>query len=191
LVVQDYGGPVGFRMAMAHPERLQALIIQNAVAHDSGLGLVWQTRRAFWADRRAHEAALRENFLSPDATRARHLGNDPAIDRYDPDLWTDELTFLNRPGQADIQLELFYDYRTNVASYPTWQRWLRRTQPRTLVLWGRYDASFRAQEADSYRADLPAAEIHLLDGGHFVMDTCADETAQRVRAFLTTEANGV
>jgi pimeloyl-ACP methyl ester carboxylesterase len=190
LVVQDYGGPVGFRMAMAHPERLEALIIQNAVAHDSGLGPLWQTRHAFWADRAVHEAALRENFLSLAATRARHLGKDPAIDRYDPDLWTDEFAFLNRPGQAEIQVELFYDYRTNVAAYPTWQQWLRRNQPRTLVLWGRHDASFQAQEADSYQADLPDAEIHLLDGGHFVMDTCADEAAQRIRAFLTRMTNG-
>ena len=185
LLVQDYGGPVGFRMAMAHPERLEALIIQNAVAHESGLGPLWRTRRAFWADRATHEPALRENFLSLVATRGRHLGNDPATDRYDPDLWTDESAFLNRPGQAEIQVELFYDYRTNLAAYPVWQQWLRTRRPRTLVLWGRHDASFLAREADSYRADLPDAEIHLLDGGHFVLDTCADEAARRIRAFLT------
>ncbi|MFF5306475.1 alpha/beta fold hydrolase [Streptomyces sp. NPDC013161] len=185
LLVQDYGGPVGFRMAMAHPERLEALIIQNAVAHESGLGPLWRTRRAFWADRATHEPALRENFLSLAATRGRHLGNDPATERYDPDLWTDESAFLNRPGQAEIQVELFYDYRTNLAAYPVWQQWLRTRRPRTLVLWGRHDASFLAREADSYRADLPDAEIHLLDGGHFVLDTCADEAARRIRAFLT------
>lgn len=184
LYLQDYGGPVGFRMAMAHPEHLDALIIQNAVAHDTGLGPLWQTRRAFWADRATHEPALRENFLSLAATRARHLGTDPATDRYDPDLWTDEYAFLSRPGQAEIQVELFYDYRTNVAAYPAWQQWLRRTKPRTLVLWGRHDASFQAQEVDSYRADLPDAQVHLLDGGHFVLDTRADEVAERIRAFL-------
>ncbi|WP_262060211.1 alpha/beta fold hydrolase [Streptomyces sp. STR69] len=188
LVVQDYGGPVGFRMAMAHPERLEALVIQNAVAHESGLGPLWETRRAFWADRATHEPELRENFLSLAATRGRHLGNDPATDRYDPDLWTDEFAFLNRPGQADIQVDLFYDYRTNLAAYPVWQQWLRARQPRTLVLWGRHDASFRAGEADLYRADLPDAEVHLLDGGHFVLDTCADEAAERIRAFLTALA---
>ncbi|MFD9326257.1 alpha/beta fold hydrolase [Streptomyces sp. NPDC060065] len=112
LLVQDYGGPVGFRMAMAHPERLEALIVQNAVVHESGLGPLWETRHAFWADRAAHEPELRENFFSLAATRGRHLGNDPATDRYDPDLWTDEFAFLNRPGQADIQVDLFYDYRT-------------------------------------------------------------------------------
>jgi pimeloyl-ACP methyl ester carboxylesterase len=184
LYLQDYGGPVGFRMAMAHPEHLDALIIQNAVAHDTGLGPLWQTRRAFWADRETHEPALRGNFLSLAVTRARHLGTDPATDRYDPDLWTDEYAFLSRPGQAEIQVELFYDYRTNVAAYPAWQQWLRRTRPRTLVLWGRYDASFQAQEADSYQADLPDAQVHLLDGGHFVLDTRADEVAERIRVFL-------
>ncbi|WP_043664751.1 alpha/beta fold hydrolase [Streptomyces xylophagus] len=188
LVLQDYGGPVGFRMAMAHPERLEALVILNAVAHESGLGPLWETRRAFWADRATHEPELRENFLSLAATRGRHLGNDPATDRYDPDLWTDEFAFLNRPGQAEIQLDLFYDYRTNLAAYPVWQQWLRDRQPRTLVLWGRHDASFQAREADSYRADLPDAEVHLLDGGHFVLDTCADEAAERIRAFLTALA---
>jgi pimeloyl-ACP methyl ester carboxylesterase len=178
LYLQDYGGPVGFRLARAHPGRLEALIIQNAVAHDSGLGPLWATRRAFWADRAAHEAALRENFLSLAATRARHLGTDPATERYDPDLWTDEYAFLTRPGQADIQTELFYDYRTNVAAYPLWQRWLREHQPRTLVLWGRYDASFETREVDNYRADLPAVRAHVLDGGHFLLDTCADEAAE-------------
>ncbi|MGW3353555.1 alpha/beta fold hydrolase [Nonomuraea rubra] len=184
LFMQDYGGPVGFRMAMAHPDRLDGLIIQNAVAHDSGLGPLWQTRRAFWADRAAHEPALRENFLSLDATRARHLGTDPSVECYDPDLWTDEYAFLTRPGQAEIQVELFYDYRTNVAAYPVWQRWLREHQPRTLVLWGRYDSSFQVQEADNYRADLPEAQVHVLDGGHFVLDTRADEAAGHIRAFL-------
>lgn len=184
LYVQDYGGPVGFRMALARPDRLDALIIQNAVAHEGGLGPLWRTRRAFWDDRAANEPALRENFLSLAATRTRHIGTDPAIDRYDPDLWTDEHAFLSRSGQAEIQLELFYDYRTNVAAYPLWQRWLSEHRPRTLVLWGRHDASFQVQETDNYRADLPDAQVHLLDGGHFVLDTCADEAAGHIRAFL-------
>ena len=95
LYMQDYGGPVGFRMALAHPERVEALIIQNAVAHNEGLGAVWGTRRAFWQDRGAHETALRANLLSLAAARTRHVGGDPAVDRYDPDLWTDEFAFLS------------------------------------------------------------------------------------------------
>ena len=116
--MQDYGGPVGFRLAIAHPERLDALIVQNSVAHEDCLGPLWKTRREFWADRQTHEAALRENFFSYAATRQRHVGTSPNIGNYDPDLWTDELAFLSRSGQQDIQTDLFYDYRTNVASYP-------------------------------------------------------------------------
>lgn len=184
LYMQDYGGPVGLRLAIAHPERVDALIVQNAVAHDSGLSRSWEVRRAFWADRATHEAALRENLLSLETTRARHLGADPAVERYDPDLWTDEFAFLRQPGQADIQTELFYDYRTNVASYPAWQAWLREHQPRLLVLWGRYDRSFDISEPESYRRDLPRADIHLLEAGHFALDTAVDEAATLIRQFL-------
>jgi pimeloyl-ACP methyl ester carboxylesterase len=99
LYMQDYGGPVGFRMILAHPERVEALIVQDAVAHDEGLGANWNTRRAFWADRAANESALRANLLSLETTRARHDGNDPDVERHDPDLWTDEYYFLNRPAR--------------------------------------------------------------------------------------------
>lgn len=120
LYMQDYGGPVGFRMALAHPDRIEALIVQDAVAHNEGLGENWKTRRAFWADRAANESALRTNLLSLPTTRTRHVGNDPDPDRYDPDLWTDEFYFLNQPEQAQIQSDLFYDYRSNVEAYPKW-----------------------------------------------------------------------
>jgi pimeloyl-ACP methyl ester carboxylesterase len=129
LYMQDYGGPVGFRMALAHPERVEALIVQDAVAHNEGLGANWATRRAFWADRPAHEEALRKNLLSLDTTKTRHVGDDPHIELYDPDLWADEYAFLNAPGQAQIQSDLFYDYRTNVECYPKLQAWLRKIQP--------------------------------------------------------------
>jgi pimeloyl-ACP methyl ester carboxylesterase len=184
LYMQDYGGPVGFRMALVHPERVQALIIQNAVAHDEGLGPNWKTRRAFWNDRGAHESALRTNLLSFESTRTRHVGDDPHVERYDPDLWTDEFNFLNQPGQADIQTELFYDYQTNVASYPKWQVWLQKTQPKTLVLWGKHDKSFTISEPEAYRRDVPRADVHVLDAGHFALDTAADEIASLVAGFL-------
>ena len=184
LYMQDYGGPVGFRMVLAHPERVEALIVQDAVAHDTGLGANWKTRREYWADRAANEAALRTNLLSLAATRARHVGNDPDVERHDPDLYTDEFYFLNQPGQADIQSDLFYDYRTNVTAYPTWQAWLRKTQPRLLVIWGKYELSFDPSEPESYRRDVPKAEIHSVDGGHFALDTAADEVARLVAAFV-------
>lgn len=184
LYLQDYGGPVGFRLALAHPERIQGLIIQAAVAHDTGLGANWQTRRAFWADRTTHEASLRTNLLSLATTRTRHVGNDPQIERYDPDLWTDEFRFLNQPGQADIQSDLFYDYQANVAAYPTWQAWMQQNQPRLLVIWGKYELSFDASEPEAYRRDVPEAQIHIVDGGHFALDTAADEIANLVDSFL-------
>jgi pimeloyl-ACP methyl ester carboxylesterase len=140
-------------------------------------------RRAFWENRSANEQALRANLLSFETTRARHVGHDPDVQRYDPDLWTDEFAFLSRPGQADIQTDLFYDYRTNVASYPSWQAWLRQKQPRLLVVWGKYDPSFELSEAQAYRADVPGAEVHILDAGHFALDTAADEIAAYIVEF--------
>jgi len=187
LYMQDYGGPVGFRMALAHPERVQALIVQNAVAHNEGLGAIWATRRAFWADRSAHEEALRKNLLSLEAAKTRHIGDDPRIELYNPDLWTDEYAFLNAPGQAQIQSDLFYDYRTNVDAYPKWQAWLQKTQPKLLVLWGKHDPSFDIGEPERYRRDVPNAEVHILDAGHFALDTRADEIAALVHEFMNTQ----
>ena len=184
LFMQDYGGAVGFRLALAHPERIEALIVQNAVAHNEGLGANWKVRRAFWVDRLANETTLRTNLLSLATTRTRHVGSDPNVERYDPDLWTDEFAFLSQPGQADIQTDLFYDYRTNVESYPKWQAWMRETQPRLLVLWGKYDPSFELSEPQAYRRDVPKAQVHILDGGHFALDTAADEIATLIRGFV-------
>ena len=187
LYMQDSGGPVGFRMILAHPERVDKLIVQNAVSHNEGLGALWNTRRAFWADRAQYEAALRKNLLSLETTRGRHLGSDPNVELYDPDLWTDEFAFLSQPGQADIQTDLFYDYRTNVQSYPAWQEWLRKHQPKLLVIWGRYDPSFDISEPEAYRRDVPGAQVHVLDGGHFVLDTQAPAAAGLIRQFLGHE----
>jgi pimeloyl-ACP methyl ester carboxylesterase len=184
LYMQDYGGPVGFRMAVAHPDRIEALIIQDAVAHNEGLGANWKTRRAFWADRAANETALRTNLLSLPTTRTRHVGDDPNVERYDPDLWTDEFYFLNQPGQDEIQSDLFYDYRTNVEGYLKWREWMREKQPRLLVIWGKHDLSFDPGEPERYRIDVPGAQVHVLDAGHFALDTAADEIAELVRAFV-------
>jgi pimeloyl-ACP methyl ester carboxylesterase len=184
LYMQDYGGPVGFRMILAHPERVEALIVQDAVAHNEGLGANWKTRRAFWADRATNESALRTNLLSLAATRTRHVGNDPNVERYNPDLWTDEYYFLNQPGQGDIQSDLFYDYRTNVDAYPRWQAWMREKRPRLLVIWGKYELSFDPGEPERYRIDVPNAEVHIVDGGHFALDTAADQISAFVQGFL-------
>jgi pimeloyl-ACP methyl ester carboxylesterase len=184
LFVQDYGGPIGFRLALAHPERVQALIVQNAVAHEQGLSDLWGPRRAFWADRVTHEAAVRANLLSLEATKQRHVGRSPYPERIDPQTWEDEYALLTRPGMVEIHLDLFYDYRTNVASYPAWQAYLREHQPPTLVVWGRHDLSFTVAGALAFGEDVPEADIHLLDAGHFALDEAAVQIADLVRRFL-------
>jgi pimeloyl-ACP methyl ester carboxylesterase len=189
LYVQDYGGPVGFRLASAHPERVTDLIVQNAVAHEEGIsGPLWDARKKFWADRPRYEDKVRANLISVDAARLRHVGSAPHGERYDPDLWTDEAAFLARPGEDKLQLDLFYDYRTNVLAYPAWQAWLKKYQPHTLILWGKYDPSFSIAEVDAFRRDLPAAEVHILDAGHFALDEAPVLVSNLMRIFLDPEA---
>jgi pimeloyl-ACP methyl ester carboxylesterase len=109
------------------------------------------------------------------------------VERYDPDLWTDEFAFLNQPGQAEIPLDLFYDYRTNIDAYPTWQAWMRQKQPRLLVIWGKYDLSFDLSEPEAYRRDIWNAGVHVLDAGHFALDTKANEIAALVDQFMKAQ----
>lgn len=184
LYLQDYGGPVGMRLALSHPERVEALVIQNAVAHDEGLSPLWEARRAFFTDRSAHEERVRQNLVSPEATRQRHLGSSPHPERIDPDSWTDELAFLQRPGMGQLQLELFYDYRTNLENYPKWQQYLTAQKPNILVLWGKYDPSFTVAGATAYAKDVADAEVHLLEAGHFALDERPEEIAALMRRFL-------
>ena len=184
LFVQDYGGPVGFRLALSHPERVRGIIIQNAVSHEQGLSSLWNARRRYWADPAGELDNLKANFTSLDATRLRHIGTSPHPEHYDPDSWCDEYAFLSRPGQADIQAMLFLDYQSNVASYQRWQKWLREVQPPILVIWGKYDPSFTVAGATAYADDVPDAEIHLLEAGHFALDEATDEVAGLVRRFL-------
>lgn len=187
LFVQDYGGPVGFRLAQMHPERIGAIVIQNAVAHEEGLGPLWTTRRQYWANREAYAEKLRANLISLEAAKQRHVGTDPDPSLYDPDAWTDEFAFLSRPGEGRIQEDLFYDYRTNVASYPAWQAYLKAHHPPMLVLWGKYDPSFTVAGAWAYQKDVPDAEVHILDAGHFAMDTKGQEVADFTLQFLSRQ----
>lgn len=183
LYLHDYGGPVGFRIMAAHPERVQTLIIQNANAYREGLGVKWTGIAQYWTDPKAHPEVL-DTFISLAATEQRHTAGTSHPERYDPDTWTDEYAHLSRPGQREIQGALLYDYRTNVASYPAWQAWLREHKPPTLVVWGKNDPSFIAPGAEAYRRDLPNAEIHLLDAGHFAFDEQVDEIASLMLDFL-------
>ena len=186
LFLHDYGGPVGFRIMLAHPERLQALIISNANAYKDGLGAKWAGIAQYWADRDAH-ASVVDTFLSLAATEQRHTLGTSHPERYNPDTWTDEFAHLSRPGQREIQADLLYDYRTNVASYPAWQAWLRQHKPPTLVAWGANDPSFIAAGGEAFRRDLPDAEIHLLGAGHFALDEKNDEIAALILAFMARQ----
>ena len=174
-------------MALAHPERVQTQTVQDAVAHNEGLGANRGTRRAFWADRPSYEEALRKNLPSLATTKTRRVGDDPHVELYDPDLWTDECAFLNAAGQAQIQSDLFYDYRTIVDDYPKWQAWMQKTQTMLLVIWGKHDLSFDLGEPERYHQNVPSAKICVLDAGHFALDTKAGEVADLVRAFMKAQ----
>ena len=182
--LHDYGGPVGFRIMAKHPERLQALIIQNANVYKEGLGAKWAGIARYWEDPDAHPEVL-DAFTSLAATEQRHTLGTSHPERYNPDTWTDEFAHLSKPGQREIQGGLLYDYRTNVALYPTWQAWLREHKPPTLVVWGRNDPSFVAAGAAAFQRDLPNARIHLLDAGHFALDEKNDEIAGLILQFMS------
>ena len=181
--IHDYGAPVGFRMMVMRPDRVQALIAQNANTYEEGLGPKWTLIRKYWADPKGHPEVF-EAFMSPIATEQRHTQGTSHPERYNPDTWSDEIAHLAKPGQREIQAALLYDYRTNVASYPAWQAWLREHKPPTLVVWGRNDPSFIAAGGDAYRRDVPDAEIHQIDAGHFVFDEQADEVVRLVITFM-------
>jgi len=183
LYIHDYGAPVGFRIMLAHPERLQVLIVQNGNAYREGLGPKWTKIEQYWADPTAHQDVV-DAFLSFGATKERHIGGTSHPELYNPDSWTDEFARLSAPGQREIQAALLYDYRTNVAAYPRWQAWLREHKPPTLVVWGANDPSFIAAGGEAFIGDLPDAEIHLLDAGHFAMDEKNDEIAELILRFM-------
>lgn len=186
LYVHDYGGPVGFRLALTHPERVTAFIVQNAVAHNDGLEEKrWAGPRAFWADRAKYEDQYKQRLIALQSTKARHIGSSPHPERYNPDLWDDELAYLNKPGIAQIQVDLFYDYRTNIAAYPAWQEYLRKDKPPMLIVWGKYDQTFALPEVDAFKRDIPNAEVHVLDAGHFALDEAVDQIAAYMRPFLS------
>jgi pimeloyl-ACP methyl ester carboxylesterase len=184
LYLQDYGGPVGFRVALARPERVRALIVQNAVMHEEGLTPLWDLRRAYWAERAAYEQKIRAGLESVSAGIARHVGSRPSIEDFNPDLWMDEIAFLRRPGVAAIQLDLIHDYQSNVRAYPEWQAYLRERRPPLLIPWGIHDPIFSTQGAQAMRREQPAARVYLLDAGHFAINDRADDIAGFVRALL-------
>jgi pimeloyl-ACP methyl ester carboxylesterase len=184
LYVMDYGAPVGFRLALKHPERVSALIIQNGNAYEAGMGEFWAATRALWADNSEANREVMRPFLQIEATRMQYVAGVKDISRIDPAAWIHDQFFLNRPGNDAIQLEIMYDYRANVACYPAFHDYFRTFQPPALIVWGRNDPIFLPAGAQAFLSDLPHAELHLLDTGHFALEDKADEMIPLIRQFL-------
>ena len=184
LYVMDYGAPVGFRLAVRHPERVTALIVQNGNAYTEGLREFWTPFRQYWQDNSPASREVLRGFLRIDATIFQYTYGVRDTSLVSPDAWTVDQYRLDRPGNNEIQLDLFYDYRTNVDLYPAWQAYLRTYQPPTLVVWGKNDPIFPAQGAEPFKRDLTNLEFHLLDTGHFALETHGNEIAGLMRGFL-------
>jgi pimeloyl-ACP methyl ester carboxylesterase len=185
LYVQDYGAPVGYRLASQHPERVQALIVQNGNAYAEGLANdFWKPIEAYWAGKTPENAAPLRQALKVDAIKWQYTNGTRQPEKIDPDTWTIDQALLERPGQEEIQLALFYSYGSNPPNYPKWQEFFRNYQPPTLVVWGKNDEIFPAAGATPYLRDLPKAELHLLDTGHFALEEDGDVIAGLMQAFL-------
>lgn len=184
IYVMDYGAPVGFRLASSHPERVTALIVQNGNAYNEGLEQFWDPINAYWETGGSTEREAIRWLTSIKATKWQYTNGVNDTSLVSPDTWTIDQALLDRPGNAEIQLDLFYDYRTNIPLYPQWQAYFRKHKPATLVVWGKNDAIFVAAGAAPYKRDLPDADIHLLDTGHFALETHGSEIAKLIREFL-------
>ena len=185
LYVMDYGAPVGFRLAAKHPDRVTALIVQNGNAYDEGLQKFWEPIQKYWASGKNEDREAIRWLTSLKATKWQYTHGVPDLTLVSPDTWTHDQALLDRAGNQEIQLDLFYDYRTNVPLYPEWQAYFRKHQPPTLVLWGKNDQIFVADGAAPYKRDLKDVELHLLDAGHFALETNGPEMAALIRDFLS------
>ncbi|MEU7610596.1 alpha/beta hydrolase [Micromonospora sp. NPDC049204] len=180
----DYGAPTGFRMALKGPERISALIVQNGNAYEEGLSEFWDPIKAYWAEKTDERRQAIAFILNSDTVKQQYTAGVQDLSRLDPDRWAHDDMQLARPGNADIQLDLFYDYGSNVTLYPEFHAFFRDHQPPTLVVWGQNDPVFPAAGAHPYRKDLPAAEFHLLDTGHFLLEDKIDVAAPMIHDFL-------
>jgi pimeloyl-ACP methyl ester carboxylesterase len=184
LYVMDYGAPVGYRLAIAHPERVTALIVQNGNAYEEGLREFWKPIKAYWASGSQQEREALRGGTTLESTRWQYIDGVADPTRIDPSAWLHDQALLDRPGNVEIQLDLFYDYRTNVDLYPRFQEFFRTRQPPTLIVWGANDKIFPADGARPYLRDLPKAELHLLDTGHFALEDKGEEIAGLMLGFL-------
>jgi pimeloyl-ACP methyl ester carboxylesterase len=187
LYVFDYGAPIGFRLAVAHPERVSALISQNGNAYLEGLSDGWNPIRAYWRDPSdANRQALR-GFLTPEATESQYKYGVPDPTAIAPESYTLDAALLARPGNADVQLDLFKDYASNIDLYPRFQQYLRDHRPPLLATWGRNDPFFLPAGAEAFRRDVPGADVRFYDAGHFSLETHSAEIGAAARAFLVRE----
>ena len=185
VYVFDYGAPTGFRIASKHPERITAIISQNGNAYEEGLSDGWNPIRAYWQDAsEANRAALRE-FLKPETTIWQYTHGVADVSSVSPDGYTLDNFYLARPGADEIQLDLFGDYKSNVALYPAFQRYFRTHKPPLLAVWGKNDPFFLPAGAEAFKRDNPNAIVRLFDTGHFALETHAAEIAEAIRAFLS------
>jgi pimeloyl-ACP methyl ester carboxylesterase len=185
IYVFDYGAPTGFRLAVKHPERITAIISQNGNAYEEGLSDGWNPIRAYWQDAtEANRNALRD-FLKPEATVWQYTHGVSDTSRVSPDGYSLDNFYLARPGAHEVQLDLFGDYKSNVALYPTFQKYFRTHKPRLLAVWGKNDPFFLPPGAEAYKRDIPEAKVSFLDTGHFALETHAPEIAAQIRGFLT------
>lgn len=184
IYLMDYGAPVGFRLASKYPERIEALIIQNGNAYEEGLREFWDPIRAYWENPSQENGDALRPFFELDATIWQFTHGVRNADVISPDNWIVTQAGLDRPGNQEIQLALFYDYRTNVPLYPEWQAYLRNDQPPTLIVWGQNDVIFPVEGAYPYLNDLEDAEFHLLNTGHFALEEDGQLIADYIRDFL-------
>jgi pimeloyl-ACP methyl ester carboxylesterase len=188
LYVQDYGGPVGFRIVERHPEWLDWLTIQNTNAYEIGFTPAWdELRNNYWKIRSPESEKAIGAFLEPETVKLVYTHGHPDLAKVSPDNWSMDNFFLARPGAKQVQLDFFYDYRTNVALYPRWQAFLRRHQPKTIIFWGQGDIFFTPEGGEAYLKDLPQAEMHRLESGHFAVEDHLEEIAAKMIAFHNTK----
>jgi pimeloyl-ACP methyl ester carboxylesterase len=191
LYVMDYGAPIGYRIAAKYPERVEALIVQNGNAYEEGLLEFWSPIKAYWQDRSPENADKLRYIVGLDATKWQYTNGVRNLEMISPDNWNIDQPLLDRPGNDEIQLALFYSYGTNPPLYPQWQEYFRKYQPPTLIVWGQNDYIFPAEGAYPYKRDLKDIEFHLLDTGHFALEEESDAIASYIGQFLASRLQPV
>ncbi len=184
IYVQDYGAPVGFRIASGHPEAIEGIVVQNGNAYVEGISAAFEPLQPFWANRTPETEAPVRALLTKETTRFQYTHGAKNPERISPDAYTLDQALLDRPGNDAIQLALFHNYTSNVALYGEWQEYFRKHQPRALIVWGQNDPFFTVEGARAFQRDLPKAELHLIEAGHFALEEERDFIATKILEFF-------